>query len=67
MNSDLSIVTSQVLEDLGKKEEVKDRIEKQPIAKRVTRSQAKASKNEEVVDLKGKYLCSSNAKSEKGM
>ncbi|CAA7059624.1 unnamed protein product [Microthlaspi erraticum] len=37
-----------VLEDLGNKEEAKDVIEKQPIAKRVTRSQAKATKKEEV-------------------
>ncbi|CAD5334673.1 unnamed protein product [Arabidopsis thaliana] len=65
MTSDLSIVTSQVLEDLGKKEEVKDPIEKQLIAKRVTRSQTKASTTEEVVvDLK-RNLSSSNAKSEK--
>jgi hypothetical protein len=67
MTSDLSIVTSQVLEDLGKKEEVKDPIEKQLIAKRVTRSQTKASTTEEVVvDLK-RNLSSSNAKSEKGV
>ncbi|CAL9243214.1 unnamed protein product [Arabidopsis halleri] len=65
MNSDLSIVTSQVLEDLGKKEEAKDPIEKQPIVKRVTRSQSKASTNEEVIDLKRKNPSSSNAKSEK--
>ncbi|XP_010482573.1 PREDICTED: methyl-CpG-binding domain-containing protein 13-like isoform X2 [Camelina sativa] len=65
MNSDLSIVASQVLEDLGEKEEAKDPIETQPIVKRVTRSQAKASKNEEVVDLKRKNLSSSNAKSAK--
>lgn len=60
MNSDWSIVTSPVLE-------AKDPIEKQPIAKRVTRSQTKASTNEEVVDIKRKNLSSSNAKSEKGM
>ncbi|KAG7533914.1 Methyl-CpG DNA binding [Arabidopsis thaliana x Arabidopsis arenosa] len=58
MNSDWSIVTSPVLE-------AKDPIEKQPIAKRVTRSQTKASTNEEVVDLKRKNLSSSNAKPEK--
>ncbi|XP_010444604.1 PREDICTED: methyl-CpG-binding domain-containing protein 13-like isoform X2 [Camelina sativa] len=65
MNSDLSIVASHVLEDLGEKEVAKDPIEKQPIVKRVTRSQAKASKNEEVVDLKRKNPSSSNAKSAK--
>ncbi|EFH42162.1 hypothetical protein ARALYDRAFT_495292 [Arabidopsis lyrata subsp. lyrata] len=58
MNSDWSIVTSPVLQ-------AKDPIEKQPIAKRVTRSQTKASTNEEVVDIKRKNLSSSNAKSEK--
>ncbi|KAJ4875770.1 Methyl-CpG-binding domain-containing protein 13 [Raphanus sativus] len=46
VNSDLSSVTSQVLEDLGKK---KDLIENQPIAKRVTRSQTKANETEEDV------------------
>lgn len=64
LNSSLSNVTSQVLEDLGKKEEAKNPIENQPVAKRVTRSQAKASKNEEDCDLKRKNPCSSNAKSE---
>ncbi|CAH2070260.1 unnamed protein product [Thlaspi arvense] len=63
MNPDLSIEASQVLEGLGKKEEAKDTIEKQPIAKRVTRSQAKASKSEEDVDLKREKPSSSNAKS----
>ncbi|KAF8104992.1 hypothetical protein N665_0164s0010 [Sinapis alba] len=51
VNSDLSSVTSQVLEDLGKKKDVKDLIEKQPIAKRVTRSQSKASKIDEDIDV----------------
>ncbi|ESQ43301.1 hypothetical protein EUTSA_v10012954mg [Eutrema salsugineum] len=64
MNSELSIVTSQVLEDLEKKEETKDPIEIQSIPKRVTRSQAKASKNEEDEDFKRKNLSTSNAKSE---
>lgn len=48
VNSDLSSVSSQVVEDLGKK---KDLIGKQPIAKRVTRSQSKASKIDEDVDV----------------
>ncbi|KAG2299103.1 hypothetical protein Bca52824_035575 [Brassica carinata] len=48
VNSYLSSVTSQVLEDLGKK---KDLIDKHPIAKRVTRSQSKASKIDEDVDV----------------
>ncbi|EOA12486.1 hypothetical protein CARUB_v10026033mg [Capsella rubella] len=65
MNSDLSIITSQVLEDGEKKEEAKDPIEKQPIMKRVTRSQAKAIKNEEFVELKRNNPSLSNAKSEK--
>ncbi|CAH8391633.1 unnamed protein product [Eruca vesicaria subsp. sativa] len=50
-NSNLSIVNSQVLGDLGKKKDVKDPIENQPIAKRVTRSQAKASKIDEEVNV----------------
>ncbi|KFK26832.1 hypothetical protein AALP_AA8G299600 [Arabis alpina] len=62
LNSDLSNVTSQVLEDLGKKDEAKDTIENQPVAKRVTRSQAKVSKNEEDLDLKRKTPSSSNGK-----
>lgn len=58
--SESSIVTSQVLESLGSKEEAKDVIEKQPIAKRVTRSQAKAAKNEEVDNVKSRLRSASS-------
>uniref|UniRef100_A0A1J3E1X1 Methyl-CpG-binding domain-containing protein 13 n=1 Tax=Noccaea caerulescens TaxID=107243 RepID=A0A1J3E1X1_NOCCA len=58
--SDLRIATSQVLEGLGNKEEAKDVMEKQPIAKRVTRSQAKATKNEEVDNVKSRLRSASS-------
>ncbi|CAF1754662.1 unnamed protein product [Brassica oleracea var. botrytis] len=48
MNSEVSSVISQVLKDLGKKKDVNDPVENQPIAKRVTRSQTKANETEEV-------------------
>lgn len=50
----------QVLEGLGNKEEAKDVMEKQPIAKRVTRSQAKATKNEEVDNVKSRLRSASS-------
>ncbi|KAJ0267258.1 Methyl-CpG-binding domain-containing protein 13 [Hirschfeldia incana] len=62
VNSDLSSVTSQVLEDLGKKKDVKDLIENQPIAKRVTRSQTKVNETEEDVHVKSR-LRSANSQS----
>ncbi|VVB15684.1 unnamed protein product [Arabis nemorensis] len=64
LNSDLSNVTSQVLEDL-EKDKAKDPIENQPVTKRITRSQAKLSKNEEDLNLKRKNLSSSNGIPEK--
>lgn len=63
LNSDLSNVTSQVLENLEKKDKAKDPIENQPVTKRITRSQAKLSKIEEDLDLK---RTSSNGIPEKG-
>lgn len=62
VNSDLSSVTSQVLEDLGKK---KDLIENQPIAKRVTRSQTKANETEEDAHVKSRLRSASSQSPEK--
>ncbi|CAN7139599.1 unnamed protein product [Brassica rapa subsp. narinosa] len=61
MNSEVSSVTSQVLEDLGKKKDVNE-----PIAKRVTRSQTKANETEEVdVHVKPRLRSASSQSSQK--